>query len=1047
MKYHYTRASDPGARGKASNHLYKWANSYTTIKTLVKWAYESGMAFCTGIYDLNAELIEDEKTHRNSRLWLGTEILLIDVDHVDMSLDDIKRDSFVRAHAGAVFPSSSYSENNVKAHILFPLKDRITETTHYKEVIAEIAGKLSFQIDKATYNPTLPTFGTVFLHPQMKDKIPSLDDGLCWINEKHEALDYHALLADRLARGEYIPGIDDQLHENGDLSRRVQNHIKATTEQQTLAVLDALHYALTPEWGEQERDERLTLIMAAFHGSNDVRVLDTFLNYSSPRWDQSSQKHVLPLWWEQHKPRQGGLTVATLFAYARERGWLRTSSIELKDYREINYPEIDEFLLRDDLPSRILLKSSLGTGKTSGAIKLLKKLGDQAKAIFFSPSIKLCHALSAALSRAGVENTLYIEGTHTKDGDTLRSARVLVTTLQTYAVKAYSAGVKVEDYDLVVLDECDELLSAFVRSGISGKLAPPSHVDKLQARLGIDALANLFRKAKRVFLLDGTMTDLSRYIMHAWAGEHEIGVYLNTFTREKAPVAIYNSLQAIRDEIVQVASDNRKLVIACDTKVEANIIEKLLFVTEAATPEEVIRITGDTASDKRVLKFFDDVEQGAKDYRIVIYNSAMGSGVSIVETKPDIVYLVSTYLPPRKLLQILNRYRVQSDVRVYIRFSENLYTHGVVERYLQIQDAAKAEELLSGLDRLDRTDIAKTVSNSALLVATDEFEQRRSIREFFIQLLKDEGRNVSYHNYNSDYYADEIDMVKEQLAEIKQDIRSTWRSIAPIKRGDTFPKDMSPEDIAKGLLHGYIDDLFPHHSEVELEDQEIARLALSMGKKRGVLRRWLNPDLVMATTLAEMQDRRKETVAFRLYYIRIELITCLGKLFPDIEGKYDDQDIEDRAREFNILVGERHSAYDLIAPLDKKYDLLAGISDPVERALQFSRVILKSIGLSLKRSNGKRTKGEQRSRKTMIKNYEDLYNYIILSDTGSIDDVRDFNLDKFTQMHLNIQKAVQDYKRFGETDKNEIAETLNALETVSFPVAVKLQLDRETAFA
>lgn len=1048
MKYFYTRAADPEARGKTPQHLYKWASAHTTLQALLKWAYVGGYAFATGIFDLDADLIDGEKTHRNARLWLGTEIVLIDIDHTELSLEDIKADPYVKAHAGAVFPSSSHSHYNTKAHILFPLKDRITDARQYKEVVTEIQSKLSFPTDRATLNPTLPTFGTVYTHPEMRDHDKTLDDGLCWINKKCEPLDFHVILAERLARGEYLPVVDEiEIHKNADLSRRVQNHLSAQTEQQTHVVLDALRFALTDEWGEQDRDERLTLIMAAFHGSNDPRVLDTFITYSSPRWDSSTQKANLVYWWENHKPRAGGLTVATLFALAREQGWLRTSSIELREYEEIEYEEIGDFLIRDDLPDRLLLKSPTGTGKTNGAIRLLKKLGEGARAIFFSPSIKLCHALSAELTRSGIDNTLYIDGTQTKDSETLRRAQVLVTTLQTYAVKAYTAGIKVEEYDLVVLDECDELLSAFVRSGISGKLAPPSHVDKLQARLGIDALANLFKNAKRVFLLDGTMTDLSRYIMKAWAGEHAVGVYVNTYTREKANVTIYGSLQTIRDEIVHNAALNKRLVIACDTKAEAGLIEKLLYITEAAKPEEVIRITGDTAADVRVLSFFDNVEQGASEYRIVIYNSAMGSGVSIINTTPDVLYLIASYLPPRKLLQILNRYRVQKEVRAYVRFSENLYSGGIAERYIQIQDAAQAEEILSGLDRLDREDIAKVVSNAALLVATDEFEQRRSIREFLIQLLKDEGREISFHASESVRYEKEVIEAKELIQQAKEEIRSSWRQVAPIKRGQAFPKNMTPEDVARGLLHGYISEIFPEYNETKLEDHEIAKLAINFGKKRGTLKRWLNPDLVMNTTLAEMQDRRKETVAFRLYYIRIELITCLGILFPSLEDKYDDDDIYDRAREFNLSVRERETAFDLIAPLDRKYSIIDhSTDDVVEKAIKFARVILKSIGLGIKRTNGKRVNGESRIRRSRVTHINDLYNFVLLSGIGSVEDVQDFNLARFTQAHLEIQKAMKAYKRFSDNDKNEVAETLNILDSVSFPTAVQLQKDRQGVF-
>src|SRR5690606_14643211 len=257
---------------------------------------------------------------------------------------------------------------------------------------------------------------------------------------------------------------------DGDLPKRVQSHLEATPEKQTEVVLEALSYALKGGWGERDRYGRMPLIMSAFAGSNDTRVRDAFLNCSGEAWDASTQRETFETWWKQHVPRKGGINVGLLFREARKHGWLQKSSVELSNYTEIYAEEVSEWLLTGTLPSRVLLKSGTGTGKTLAAIALLKTMTEP-KAIFFAPSIKLCMNLSASISKAGIENTLYIDGRKTKDAATLKEAKVLVTTLQTFAVKAFASGVRINDYDLVVMDECDELLSAFVRSGIGGKLA------------------------------------------------------------------------------------------------------------------------------------------------------------------------------------------------------------------------------------------------------------------------------------------------------------------------------------------------------------------------------------------------------------------------------------------------------------------------------------------------------------------------------------------------------------------------------------------------
>jgi hypothetical protein len=692
------------------------------------------------------------------------------------------------------------------------------------------------------------------------------------------------------------------------------------------------------------------------------------------------------------------------------------------------------------------------THNTQGAIALLKRLQSEkerpVKAVFFAPSIKLCHALSASLSHAGVENTLYIEGgRRTKDKETLKRAQVLVTTLQTFAVKVF-LSVKASAYDLVVMDECDELLSAFVRSGINGKVAAPSHVDKTQSRLGVEALQALLRDAGQVLMLDGTMTELSRYIMYAWAGHKQIGVYENTYNRDKAPVTLYGTLQTLRDDLVNSVKEGKRVVVACDTKAEAQRIETLLLLTESVTKDKVLRITGDTAADERVNHFFRNVEEGAKAYPVIIYNSAMGSGVSITEVTPDIVYLFGTYLTPRKLLQMLNRYRSQGEVRAYVQSSETLYSLSVADRYVQLTEAAKVEEILAGIERLERDDLATIVTNAALIVATDEYEQTRSVREFFTRLILDDGREVKHHWTTTAIYEEESKQVQALIKEAKEDTCRTWRSVPPIKRGDPFPQGISAEDAARGLLHGYITEIFDNLEGSTLEDAEIARLALSFGRRRSVIKRWIDPESIMTNVIDELQNTRKESVTYRLYLARIELITQLYILFPDTEDKYNDSDQIERAKRFIEEVKRRQAVYDLIAPYEYRFEAInRSDKTEVEKAIALARQVLKQIGLSIKRDNGKRMEGK-RDRRSRIDGTADLNNFLTLSGLSNVDAVRDFNYSRFTASMADARSAAERFNKMKPAAKREVLKDMEALSaSQSIPFSTLIDIQESRSFA
>lgn len=1025
--YRYTLSDDPLAVGKSPNHLLLWRQHEGTIEYLVNWAYVQGRAFSAGVYD-HRPLTGGEKTVKTSSRWQGSQIVVLDVDDTSVSLSDIISDPYVMKHAASVFPSSSYTPSKTKAHIIIPLDRFITDLTQYKRVGLQIASNLSFPVDTATLTPSQALYGTVFNQPEMATHVRRLDDGLVLLQEAEPVNVV-------LALAEYL---ETNLVVDAASKRREAEHRNSDDDKRRNVILDALKWVLTPEWGEKGRDERLMTIMAAFEGSDSLDIRDAFLDYSSPRWDESSQKETLIAWWERHTPREGGITVSSLFAHAKRNGWLRKSSVDLSNARRINESDLSNWIL--NVPeSRVLLKSATGTGKTQAAIKLIKALqenGDTVRAVFFAPSIKLCYALSNALSNAGVDNTLYIEGGRkTKDSEVLRAATVLVTTLQTFAVKVYTRA-EFQHYDLVVIDECDELFSSFMRSGINSAIGSASHVNKTQARRGIDALKYLFETATRILLLDGTMTELSRYLTLKWSGSHSIGVYENMFRRQKASVDFYPTAHHLRDDLVESVKRGKKVVVACDTKAEAQKIEALLVLLKATQKENIIRITGDNAADESVNEFFRDVEAGAKQYQVVIYNSAMGSGVSIVDTVPDVLYLIGTYLTPRKLLQMLNRYRRQVSVKAFISPRDSLYSLPVSERYAQLEDAAKVEAALLGITPVPQEDLAKVVTEAALLVAVDEADQSRSVREFFAALLESDGRLYSIYNPLADpkyrsMYKLAADIVKQQ----RQEVLSRWRSVPPLRKGEPFPDGMTPEDIAAGLLHGYIDSIFPAHHETKLTDDKVANLALTFGRKRGIISKWARPEEMVTSSMSELMDGRRETIVYRLYAARIELFTTLNILFPDSLEKYSDVELKGNAEAFCKEVRKRQAIYDLIATYECRVAAVERKPDVIKKAVTYARQILKSFGLSVKRDNGKRDGEGGRERQTEVLKLDDLQKVLGLMGIYESVDLSHFNKPAFDAVKIQADVVSKQFSKLSKTERQEIVDTIQSTE-VSFFDAV-----------
>lgn len=1046
----YTINLEPDAIGKNAKTLNTklWERASGELTGLVQWAYVEGRTFAPGLFKLDP-LKVGEITPRTAERWVGSDIVVVDIDDAPgWTMDQVINLEFNSKYLAAAFPSSRYRPEHIKLHLIYQLSNRITDPVQYREVGRYIASQLEIKVDTSTLTPNQPIYGTVFTEPNMVGVERSLSSELCYLNLNATYVQPHEALAARLAQGVYQPNVAPQSLVNPDetLNRRVKEHYQASSAVRTRVTLEALSYALSASWGELDRDQRMTLIMAAHAASNDTLVRDAFLNYQSPRWNSSSQRMNLSSWWSTHKPKPDGLSVATLFYLARRNGWLKYSSVELTGFTEIYSEEIGDWLSDlETIPRRMVLRSGTGTGKTKGAIQLLKRLGVP-KSIFFAPSIKLCMALSAALDREGVENTLYIEKNRTKNAEVLKNAQVLVTTLQTFATKVLNSGIDLATYEYVVIDESDELFGSFVRSGVSSKIAHASHVSRSQAKSGVEALSRLCKSSKYVLCFDGTATNLSRYLLETLSG-CDIEVYSNTYTRDKASITLVPDLQSVRDITFSSVKAGLKVVISTDTKDEAELLEGILTLGGAASGEELIRITGDTIYDKRVNEFFSDVEKGARDYRVVIYNSAMGSGVSITETTPDVLIFVGSYLSPRKMIQMLNRYRSQSKVYGYIAPRESIYGATVEERYERLREAVGHEAGLSGLKFKQRTKLSDVVTQAALMSANDEFDQQRSVKDFMVRLLHEDGRDV-YHikrlNLNSEV-TEALDLARYLLNELDERVLSEWRTVPPLGRDAVIPENYSGEEIAKGVLHNTIKSEVPDYVEkarvLGLDDESLALSILRFRKYRWTLDKFFKPETLLTYAATELSNQRKELVTLKLYMARVELVSLLGYLIPDVTKTYPVNDLEGAER-FVEEVGARQSVYDLVTSSHLSYDaVLERESDVEEVAVKLASGIAKSIGLNLKRKNGRRVDGEVRERDVYLDGVDSLLLYLTLRGGFFKEGERatlEFNPIKFGKFSDEIKVVSERFSQLSKDDQDEIIQTIETLDSVTLEDAINL---------
>jgi hypothetical protein len=631
----------------------KWQVVDKTIEQIIEWQYIEGLAIAPGVFD-TSPLQENEKTQKTDVRWLGSKLVVVDVDDAsDEDLTTCFADDWITQHLAAAIPSSGHTLDKPKYHFYFMLNKYLDKPNNYRDIAAYVAGKFPIPADNALTRPSQALYGTVFQHESMTGYTKTLNDDLVYINSNCQPLNILSIMQEivrlRNLTMELNPSgtnkRSSQDRNNPELAPRAELHYQQNDATRLRITLDALNFALKG-WGKRSYDEWLALVISAYDGDSGLEICKAIIEHPDINWDNEGRKEFVR-WWEKFKPRQGGYTVATLFYMARANGWLQSTSIDLipDDYTLINTNDVGDWLLEQtSLPRHMLIVSNTGTAKTQGAIRLLIKRGIP-KAVFFAPSIKLCTALSATLTRFGVENTLYIDNGNTKDSDTLEAANVLVTTLQTFAIKLVSKGVDLSTYQMAVIDESDELISAFVRAEAGSVMGMGSHVNRLQSQWGMYTLSRIMRDVTQVLLLDGTATKLSLELMQRLCPlDTQPVVYWNEYQRPKAPVTLLPSIYDARKVALDAVSAGLQVVIAADTKKECETIAEYMLHLGIVDKNDLLVITGSTHHDKRVLAFLANVEVGAAEYRVIIYNSAMGSGVSIETVTPDLIVQIATYI-------------------------------------------------------------------------------------------------------------------------------------------------------------------------------------------------------------------------------------------------------------------------------------------------------------------------------------------------------------------------------------------------------------------
>lgn len=978
-----------------------------TPRELAEWSFFKHTAYCHGVFDNEKFTREPLHYHaaRANEFLKFAEVVTVDIDSKDFhkephnkhadeyiakaQLAALLENEFVRRYCFLITPSSgNRTPDKPNWHLSFKLNKRITSPEEYRAIALAVAAQIGVPTDHQTCKAAQPTFGTYFKDQERHASGYHWDD--IYVNDEAEEVDPESV--SRIVPSEHVDDAIDwaskraqralnyQQTESGNA--RVERHMKQPMDKRESLVLECLSYVLPTCNRETTYDQWMQIWMSAHHGAPTDKVRDYILNHPAPVWsDGNNGKKKFYVGWDTHVHTENGFTVASLIYLAMRAGWLDRTGYEIDEFlaEKIDVQHISDWLdVQTDIPDRLVLESQTGSGKTETLIKLWHRL-DKPKTVVFVPTVKLATELAGKLSKAGLPTTLYIEADTGKrlGYEELIEADVLVTTLQTFGIKAFRAGGIMKNYGLVYVEESDQLISQFARGGGS-TLYQGSHVTEEQARKGFEVLKEALEDSGYVWFVDATMTQVTYKLAEALS-VRSVRYVLNERVRPKQTVRMLSEVSEAYRVILDYLVKGKRVVVACDKRDRAREVVDVMRELDVLKGKEWLLITKDTEHEAPVKAFMEDVEAGAAKYDLVVYNSVMASGVSIKGTRPDVLVQFCEYLTPRANLQILNRYRLQKTVFCYYADSESLYKRSADEIYERAGHKADIESQVVFVPIVERSELTKLREALASISASDDEFQRRAAREFYARLLHKDGRKVIDTEAEPSAVPIEhtLKAIRAAQKEKREYLLDHWHEVDPIDVDHPAAPTLTALEVACGRMHAKIKDMLNGVIPDGIDKRLIADICTQFDGKEFYLGALAQQEKAITRAEQYLADRSKAITAVATNATLIATLMTVRQLFERLDEAIPDEVLQERAPKFLKELALYKPHYDTLFERGQyKYDAMVEKYPEIpDRAIAFARIVFAKVGLRIKIEQVDRVGGKRR-RQYRIENLDEAEKFL-----------------------------------------------------------------------
>jgi len=350
--------------------------------------------------------------------------------------------------------------------------------------------------------------------------------------------------------------------------------------------------------------------------------------------------------------------------------------------------------------------------------------------------------------------------------------------------------VRNEQYDLIVIDEVEQVLSHFLSETIGSK------------RYKIyETFARLIRESKRVIALDSDISWVSFNTLTSIIeeGDNEdssksVHIHINQFKTENQLIHMYQYDGQIIEEIKKTILEGKRVYISANSKNRIKALDKMLAGLEKSKNIKIPRlaITSENSKSEEAQEFILSVKTEILKYQVILSSPSLGTGIDITfeNNAKEIDHVFGIYETQVNnhfdIDQQLSRVRHPKDISVYVaprvfNFETEL---GVVERDVQNEFLKELSFANFEINKSDnQSELSSFIKLCARLVSFTRHSMNK-LRLNFVKLKEEQGYQIHWVDDDLDKTAKGKTSYKDSKKELREEETAALISMKPLNLYD-----------------------------------------------------------------------------------------------------------------------------------------------------------------------------------------------------------------------------------------------------------------------